>query len=175
MTENPVKTHIDGHVLEVTLDRPKANAIDLATSRIMGDVFASFRDDPNLRVVLKEFPVLGQGSFEAAKISAAVLRQEKYLEFHRAIYAIRGGVNAANAMEVAETLGLDMERLKRDSDSPETLAIISANVEMATALGINGTPSYVIGGQLVVGAVGYEELKSRIEAERAQMNSNNSD
>lgn len=52
MSDSPIKTHIDGHVLEVTLDRPKANAIDLATSRIMGQVFKDFRDDPNLRVAL---------------------------------------------------------------------------------------------------------------------------
>lgn len=52
MTEGPIKTRRDGHVLEVTLDRPKANAIDLATSRIMGDVFADFRDDPDLRVAI---------------------------------------------------------------------------------------------------------------------------
>src|SRR6056297_3006358 len=52
MTDSPVKTHRRGHVLEVTLDRPKANAIDLATSRIMGDVFAGFRDDPDLRVAI---------------------------------------------------------------------------------------------------------------------------
>ena len=52
MSENPVKTHRDGHVLEVTLNRPKANAIDLATSRIMGQVFRDFRDDPDLRVAI---------------------------------------------------------------------------------------------------------------------------
>lgn len=52
MTDNPIKTHRRGHVLEVTLDRPKANAIDLATSRIMGDVFTQFRDDPDLRVAI---------------------------------------------------------------------------------------------------------------------------
>ncbi len=52
MTENPIKTHIEGAVLEVTLDRPKANAIDLATSRVMGDVFADFRDNPDLRVAI---------------------------------------------------------------------------------------------------------------------------
>ena len=52
MSDNPIKTHRDGHVLEVTLDRPKANAIDLATSKIMGDVFAEFRDDPELRVAI---------------------------------------------------------------------------------------------------------------------------
>ncbi len=52
MTDSPIKTHIRGHVLEVTLDRPKANAIDLATSRIMGRVFRDFRDDPNLRVAI---------------------------------------------------------------------------------------------------------------------------
>ena len=50
MTDSPIKAHIRGHVLEVTLDRPRANAIDLATSRIMGQVFRDFRDDPNLRV-----------------------------------------------------------------------------------------------------------------------------
>ncbi|WP_417524874.1 carnitinyl-CoA dehydratase [Marinovum sp.] len=52
MTETPIKTQRRGHVLEVTLDRPKANAIDLATSRIMGEIFADFRDDPELRVAI---------------------------------------------------------------------------------------------------------------------------
>lgn len=52
MTDNPIKTHRNGAVLEVTLDRPKANAIDLATSRIMGKAFADFRDDPDLRVAI---------------------------------------------------------------------------------------------------------------------------
>ncbi|MFT6944346.1 MAG: crotonobetainyl-CoA hydratase, partial [Yoonia sp.] len=52
MTDGPIKTKRDGHILEVTLDRPKANAIDLKTSRIMGEVFANFRDDPDLRVAL---------------------------------------------------------------------------------------------------------------------------
>lgn len=52
MTEGPIKTKRNGHILEVTLDRPKANAIDLQTSRIMGDVFADFRDDPDLRVAI---------------------------------------------------------------------------------------------------------------------------
>tara|TARA_R110002124_G_scaffold209450_1_gene376001 strand:+ start:2842 stop:3627 length:786 start_codon:yes stop_codon:yes gene_type:complete len=58
MSDNPIKTHRDGHVLEVTLDRPKANAIDLATSKIMGDIFAGFRDDPELRVAI----ITGAGS-----------------------------------------------------------------------------------------------------------------
>ena len=61
MSDNPIKTHRDGHVLEVTLDRPKANAIDLATSKIMGDIFAGFRDDPELRVRL--LPVRGLSFF----------------------------------------------------------------------------------------------------------------
>ncbi len=52
MTDTPIKTRREGGILEVTLDRPKANAIDLATSRIMGDIFAGFRDDPDLRVAI---------------------------------------------------------------------------------------------------------------------------
>lgn len=52
MTESPIKTRRDGHVLEVTLDRPKANAIDLATSKVMGDTFMQFRDDPELRIAI---------------------------------------------------------------------------------------------------------------------------
>lgn len=52
MTDSPIETRRDGHVLEVTLNRPRANAIDLATSRIMGDVFTGFRDDPDLRVAV---------------------------------------------------------------------------------------------------------------------------
>jgi predicted DsbA family dithiol-disulfide isomerase len=72
-------------------------------------------------------------------------------------------------MEVAQAAGLDASRIQTDSEDQSIVNTLSETLQMAQALGINGTPSYVIGNQLVIGAVGYEELKQRIADERARL------
>ncbi|MBZ0217924.1 MAG: DsbA family protein [Fimbriimonadaceae bacterium] len=137
--------------------------------RALADLNRLLEDDPNLRVVLKEFPVLSQGSIEAARVSIASADQGKYLELHRALFDQRGAIDGARALEVAETLGLDADRLAAAASEPKKNEIIANTLQIATALGINGTPSYVIGDQLVIGAVGYDQLKATIEAERERL------
>jgi protein-disulfide isomerase len=128
------------------------------------------KDNPKLRVTLKEFPVLGQGSVEAAQVAVAVRMQDpngkKYLDFHQKLLNSRGQIDKAKALAAAKEIGLDMARLDKDLASPEIKATIEESFKMAEDMGLNGTPSYVIGQQVVVGAVGVEALKEKIVAAR---------
>lgn len=138
--------------------------------RAFADMTALIKADPKLRVVLKEFPVLGENSVEAAKIAVAVRMQDgdgtKYFEFHRRLFEGRGQRDRARALAAAKDAGVDMARLERDLASPEVQATINENLKLAEALGINGTPSYVVGSEVVVGAVGLDELGKKIAAAR---------
>ena len=132
----------------------------------MADMLALLKSDPKLRVVLKEFPVLGPGSVEAAQVAVAVRMQDpdgqKYLAFHQKLLGSRGRADKARAMAAAKDAGLDMTRLAKDMNSPEVRATIEENFKLAESMGMNGTPSYVIGKQVVIGAVGLEALKEKI-------------
>lgn len=134
------------------------------------DMLALLKADPKLRVVLKEFPVLGPESVEAAQVAVAVRMQDaggkKYLDFHQRLLGIRGRANKAQAMAAAKEAGLDMARLEKDMAGPEVRATLTENHTIAEAMGINGTPTYVIGKQMVPGAIGRDALKERIAMAR---------
>jgi protein-disulfide isomerase len=138
--------------------------------RAMTDMMDLMKADPKVRVVLKEFPVLGQGSVEAAQVGVAVRMQDpsgkKYLDFHQKLLNSRGQIDKAKAISAAKESGLDMARLEKDMASPEVKATLEENFRMAEDIGLNGTPSYVIGQQVVVGAVGLDQLKEKIAAAR---------
>ena len=138
--------------------------------RAMGDMLDLMKNDPKLKVVLKEFPVLSAGSIEAAQVGVAVRMQDptgkKYLDFHQKLLGGRGAADKARAMAVAKEVGLDMARLEKDMAGPEAKATIEENFKLAEAMGMNGTPSYVIGKQVVIGAVGLENLKEKIGVAR---------
>ena len=128
------------------------------------------RPIPNLKFVLKEFPVLGEGSVEAAHVAVAARMQDptgkKYIEFHQKLLGGRGPADKARALAVAKEVGFDMARIEKDMDSDEVKTTIDENMKLADALGVNGTPSYVVGDEVIVGAVGIDELKDKIQAER---------
>jgi protein-disulfide isomerase len=138
--------------------------------RAMTDMLDLMKADPKVRVVLKEFPVLGQGSIEAAQVGVAVRMQDpsgkKYLDFHQKLLNSRGQIDKAKAVAAARESGLDMAKLEKDMASPEVKATLEENFRMAEDIGLNGTPSYVIGQQVVVGAVGLEQLKEKIAGAR---------
>jgi protein-disulfide isomerase len=138
--------------------------------RAMSDMLDLMKSDPKLKVVLKEFPVLSQGSVEAAQVAVAVHMQDstgkKYLDFHQRLLGGRGQADKARAMAAAKEAGLDIARLEKDIASPEVRATIEENFKLAEAMGMNGTPSYVIGKQVVVGAVGLDGLKEKIGVAR---------
>jgi protein-disulfide isomerase len=138
--------------------------------RAMGDMLTLLKDDPKLKVVLKEFPVLGPGSVEAAQVAVAVRMQDKtgkkYIEFHQKLLGGRGQADKAHAMAAAKDVGMDMARIEKDMASPEVKTTLEENLKIAEALGLNGTPSYVIGGDVVVGAVGLPALQEKINNNR---------
>jgi len=132
--------------------------------RAMADMLDLLKSDPKLKIVLKEFPVLSEGSVEAAKVAVAVRMQDpkKYLDFHTRLLGGRGPVDKARALAAAKDVGLDVARIEKDLANPEVRATIEENMKLAEDMGLNGTPSYVIGKQVVVGAVGLEGLKEKI-------------
>ena len=138
--------------------------------RAMDDMLTLLKDDPKLKVVLKEFPVLGPGSVEAAQVAVAVHLQDKtgkkYLEFHQKLLGGRGQADKARALAVAKDIGMDMARLDKDLSIPEVKATLQESFKLAEALGLNGTPSYVIGDNVVVGAVGLDALKEKVNTSR---------
>jgi protein-disulfide isomerase len=138
--------------------------------RAMADMLDLMKGDPKLKVVLKEFPVLSEGSVEAAKVAVAVRMQDptgkKYLDFHQKLLGGRGPADKARAMAAAKDAGLDVARIEKDLASPEVKATIEENFKLAEEMGMNGTPSYVIGKQIVVGAIGAEGLKEKIGVAR---------
>jgi protein-disulfide isomerase len=138
--------------------------------RAMADMLELMKADPKLKVVLKEFPVLGQGSVEAAQVAVAVRLQDptgkKYLDFHQKLLGGRGAADKARALAAAKEAGLDMAKLEKDLGSQEVRATLEENLKLAESLGMNGTPSYVIGKQIVIGAVGVDSLKEKISTAR---------
>jgi protein-disulfide isomerase len=140
--------------------------------RALSDMTTLLGNDPKLKVVLKEFPVLGPGSVEAAQVAVAVRMQDKtgkkYLEFHQKLLGGRGQADKAKALAAAKDVGLDMARLDKDMKSDEVSKTIEESMKLAEALGLNGTPSYVIGNDVVIGAVGLAALNQKIQAARAQ-------
>ena len=137
--------------------------------RALTDLTAIMKDDPKLRVVLKEFPVLGPGSIEAAKVAVAVRMQDsgdKYFKFHQLLLGGRGQADEARALQAAKDAGFDMARIRRDLQSDEVKAAIDENMKLAEALSLNGTPSYVVGSEVVVGAVGLDALKQKVNMAR---------
>src|SRR3977135_4290990 len=138
--------------------------------RAMTDMLDLMKSDSKLKVVLKEFPVLGPGSVEAAQVAVAARLQDpagtKYLDFQHKRVAGRCQADKAPAMAAAKEAGFDMAKLEKDMSSPEVRATLEENFKLAEEMGMNGTPSYVIGKQVVIGAVGVDGLREKIGVAR---------
>jgi protein-disulfide isomerase len=133
--------------------------------RALDDLAKLVKEDPDLRVVLKDFPVLGPGSVEAAQVAAALRNQftgDKFWAFHQKLLMTRGQVGKAQALAVAKDMGADMGKLDRDMANPDVKTGIQETMQLADGLNLTGTPSWVLGKEVVVGAVGYDELKGKI-------------
>jgi protein-disulfide isomerase len=144
--------------------------------RALGDILDLVKSDANLRLVLMQYPVLGAGSVEAARVAVALQMQDggpaKYLEFHSKLMAGPGPANKARALAVAAGLGIDMARLEADLARAEIEATLEENKRLGRALRIRGTPSYVICDRIVSGAVPAGILKTTITtARQAQQDS----
>jgi protein-disulfide isomerase len=134
--------------------------------RAVGDIMEAADEDGNVRLVFKEFPILSEESELAAKAAMAAISQNKYMELHLALMATQGGLDEERIMRVADDAGLDVDRLRQDMQDPGLDAAIERTQDLARAIGIEGTPAFVIGGQLVPGAVSKERLLEVVEQER---------
>ena len=123
-------------------------------------------EDRQLKLVYKEFPVLGPESVTASRAALAARKQGKYDALHRALMLLKGQINEAAVLKTAESVGVDVERLKRDMAAPEIARALKANTELAEALDIRGTPGFVIGNAIVPGAIDLASLKQMIATER---------
>lgn len=132
---------------------------------VMAEVLAT---DSELRVVYKEFPILGEGSVFAARAALAAERQAQYHAFHSAMMAFPGQLNQQTVLAVAGEVGLDVERLRADMEDPAIQAMIDRNYGLAQALGINGTPGFVIGDTIVPGAIDLAAMQAAIADARTQ-------
>jgi len=133
--------------------------------RSLPDVLHLVKQDKDLKLIMKEWPILGPGSMYASRAALASRNQGKYWEFHLALMSERH-VDRATVLEVAKQIGLDVNRLKADMNSPAVLKTIKANMATADALGIQGTPAFIVGDQLFPGAVGFARLNSAIDKVR---------
>ena len=136
--------------------------------RVFEPIQQMLRDNPDVRLVIKEFPILSQSSVTAAKAGIAAQKQGKFKSFHAEMMTYRGQVNGASIRQAASEAGLDLVQLKQDMDSPETTAIITRTRSAAAALSISGTPALVIGDTVIPGAISIEELQTVIDKERTR-------
>ena len=132
------------------------------------DMAALLAEDPNLRVVLKEFPILSNESIDAARIAVLVGDADvDYWSFHEALFTSRGQVDKQVALDAAAALGLSPVKLELDMGTEAVSETIQTSYEIAKALNITGTPTYIIGNEIIPGAIGIDELRSRIANMRA--------
>lgn len=127
----------------------------------LADVQQLVAEDPDLKVVLREWPIF-EGSEDAARMALAAGMQGKYREFHEAMFAL-GDTSPAGVEAVARQIGLDMERARADAASEPVSLELARNLTLARELGFSGTPAFVAGDTPIGGAVGYERLKEALD------------
>ncbi len=125
-------------------------------------------NDSSLRVIFKELPIMGPQSTFAAKASLAAQRQGKFAAFHQAMLDSQSASEEA-IKSIAERLGLDPAKLLKDMEGPAITATIERNIRLAEALGVNGTPAYLIGDELIPGAIDLDSLTKIVSSQRANL------
>lgn len=134
--------------------------------RVFGDVEKLIKADENLRVVVREWPILGEESVYAAKASLASRNQGKYAEFHVALMKNSGRANEASVLRIAAELGMDVDQLQRDMEAPEVAAHLQTSHQLTQAFGLNGTPAFIFGEELVPGAIDLEQMQELVALAR---------
>ena len=134
--------------------------------RSFPDIMKVVTEDGNIRLVLKEFPILGEDSVLASRAAIASLAQDRYMDFHTALMQTRGGLTKERILSIAKETGIDTDKLLSDMNSEKVRSIITANYAAARQLGVNGTPAFVIGTTFVPGAIKAEELANLVAEAR---------
>ncbi len=128
------------------------------------DMATLLAEDPNLRVILKEFPILSQGSVDAAKVAVIVGREKSvdYWQFHQKLFTSRGQVTKETALTAAQELGLNPIEVGLEMEAADVNSVIAKSFQIADGLKVSGTPTYIIGDEVIPGAIGLDGLRQRI-------------
>jgi protein-disulfide isomerase len=136
--------------------------------QVAGLALETARADGNVRVVYKEFPILGPESEFASRAAIAAAMQDRYAEFHKALLTDVQTVNRDSVMRLARMMDLDIERLKADMQSDKVTRTIERNRRLGRRLQINGTPAFIVGTEMAPGAISRDKLKQMIARAREQ-------
>ena len=116
---------------------------------------------------MKEIPILGPTSIDATKAAYASIAQGKYYEMHSALYAAKGKFGGGKIFKIAQSVGLDVDRLKTDMESSKVKDMYESNIQLGEAIGIRGTPGMVVGEEIILGAIGEKKLTRLIQGSSA--------
>ena len=126
-------------------------------------IITTFREgNIGVKIVYKEYPILGPESVLASRAAIASRRQGKYWEFHNALMLLRGKLTEQRVFKLAEKVGLDVTRLRNDLKSPAVDLVLQRNCRLAEALGVKGTPGFVIGDNVIPGFLSRENLERAV-------------
>lgn len=139
-----------------------------ASAPIIADLLAQ---DKKVRLVLKDFPILGKESVFASRVALVAQKHGKYAEFHKAMFALKTPVDDNATLEVAKSVGLDPAQVKKEMEASDIDATLKHNYELAKAIGAEGTPAFVIGDTKSPGALTLDGFKTQIAAARAKLKS----
>lgn len=132
------------------------------------DLATLIAEDPDLKVILKEFPILSKESVDAARIAILVGQSDAdYWAFHQKLFTSRGRIDVQTALSAAEEIGLNRLDLELRMSTPEVDAVLDRSYALANALSVSGTPTFIIGEEIIAGAVGLDALRTRIANMRA--------
>ena len=135
--------------------------------RAFNDLLALADGDGQVKILMKEFPILGEGSLFASRAALAAQKQGGYEALHTALMRASGQVNERQVLALAREAGLNVRQLQQDMQDPSIDAILQSNQALARQLGINGTPGFIIGEEIVRGAVGLAQLQRLVNAARS--------
>ena len=135
---------------------------------VAGTVTQLLKDDPKVRLVYKDYPILGDLSVVASKAALAARAQDKYPAFHEALMAVKGELTEGSVLEIAAGVGLDTARLTADMQAPAITQLIEKNRSLGKALGLTGTPVFIVGPELAPGALDLAEMKALVAQARAK-------
>jgi protein-disulfide isomerase len=127
--------------------------------------------DKKIRLVLKDFPILGKESVFASRVALAVQKHGKYAEFYKAMFDLKTPVTQESTLEVVKSLGLNPDTIRKESESSEIDPLIKHNYDLAKAIGADGTPAFIIGDTMSPGLITLDVLKTQVAAARAKAKS----
>ena len=126
--------------------------------RSFPEIMELVSENRDIKIILKELPVLGESSILASKASIASQKQDKYFEFHQELINFSGIISLIDIEKISKELGINFEQLQRDMNSEETILLINESYRLADLIGVRGTPAFIINNNLIPGAIGKNEM-----------------